>query len=269
MGKIIYNKFDSMRAFSSYLAGRVPCGAFSGVSEKRLSSIDTDPDYVEFSGTKDFATADDLLKYGDKESFKKLSSGRVNVGEGGGATTETFHNVVGCAVDMGAYFAGSPACMIDIRETYKGAQTIKVLYSSSIGCGCTTSEISDVANKFFNAIKKIEESGIDVELYVGSASKDGSEIAAFSVLLKKECEQISLYKCAYPIINPSFNRRHAFRFREVCGVKNSGWVDGYGHALTSRAEMERVFNMPCFNYYSCEKLSVDDIIKEILKGLEK
>jgi hypothetical protein len=267
MEKIIYNKFSSMNAFSKFLADRQPCGAFK--DEFDLASVEESESRTEFTGTKSYEDADSLLKFGDKDSFKKLSSGRVKVDDGDGVSQKIYHNVVGCCVDLGAYLAGAPNCMIDVHEENKGAKTIKVFYSSSVGYSVDAKEVAIVANKFFNAIKKIEQSGIDVELYVGSVNKMGNETAAFSVLLKRCGEQISLYKCAYPIINPSFNRRHSFRYREVCGVKNKKWVDTYGYTVFERREMEKIINMPCFNYYSCENLSVDEIIKAILSGMIK
>jgi hypothetical protein len=133
---------------------------------------------------------------------------------------------------------------------------IEVLYNVGACCGVEPEQISKTANVVFNAIKKIEESGRSVRLYVTWGTKEGGESYGFRVLAKDANERISCYKLAYCVINPSFLRRHCFRWLERRGVRNRGFVSGYGSPeKTDPNEL---------NYYSCTGLTVDEVVKKIL-----
>ena len=65
--KIIFNKFDSLEAFSNWLQ-------VTPQTEKGKEYNDSIKNSFSFTGTESFEVAQNLLKYGDKENADKIAA---------------------------------------------------------------------------------------------------------------------------------------------------------------------------------------------------
>ena len=192
---------------------------------------------ASWSGTKDFAESNDLLRFGDREHARLLVGG-VSVP---GAVTESIRArrvrcVAGSSVNVAAALAGRPKSMYKIVRKKVAAKVVNVCYDVCVGSNIKPGEMSAAAVKMANVILSLERAGYQVNLYAAACTTAGNEAAGCFIRIKSAGQYCDVSRLAYCLVHPSFLRRSSFRFLEVLpGLSESRWIPGYGSANLDRA----------------------------------
>lgn len=202
--------------------------------DEYLSSLSDDEWRQKFTTTENFDAAQKLLKFGDDKNMKKLSGAGLNTGKvnttGSAPRPQIIHSVVGFCPNVPRFLMGAPACMNDVkRKIFKISKVINVFYNLSVSWKVKTTTIANTNAALVNALLALEMNGYRVNLYVGEYSKCKDEYFLCAVKIKDSATVLDKKKIAYPLVNPSFFRRHMFRALETSDVTEKGWSDNYGY----------------------------------------
>lgn len=214
------NEFNSILEFVNYLdSSETNTKAFDDIwlSSKNGNS--------HSKQTESYEEANDLLLHGWVEGVKKINDGCKNLKNMNlkeyKKVMEKYTSVAGFQPIVPAYLNGSPNNMINSRFNTKACKTkiINVYKDISYSCLIQPEKIIEESVIAVNIIKSLEMQGYRVNLYVimASAAKDGRKMRILSniIKLKDAKDKLNISKLAYPLIHPSFLRRHLFRAIEV------------------------------------------------------
>lgn len=252
--KYIVKKFDSMNEYSRYLKSDMSdlWKRYGSESSKRGSSY--------FTKTESWEDAETLLKFGDKENLAKLQTKLSKVGLHGLGETkkvETYRSFVGYAPHVPSYISGQPKTMLRKKVVRTvNAKVLNVMYSPVAAGSVEADDLLDASIKVMNFISSLEKQGYKVNLYTMITSRSGDETVAQIVKIKSSDDYTDLAKIVYPMVNPSFLRRHFFKFMEVTEeIKVRGFCGTYGMPIYSQSEVEPLWKQMgiridyYFNYY--------------------
>lgn len=255
--KYIVKKFDSLNEYSRYLK--------SDMSDlfKKYGHAASEECTKSFTGTSSFEEADNMLKFGDLENLKKIKAelSKIQV-NGGGETkyTETYRSFVGYAPHVPSYVSGQPKTMLRkrvVRET--DVKIVNIMYSSAASCGVDARDILETSVNVMNFIHSLEKQGYSVNLYTMIATSKGNETVSQIVKIKSSDDYTNLSKVVYPMVNPSFLRRHFFKFMEVTeGITNKDFCHSYGLPVYLKSEVQPIWEQVgiridyYFDFYEAE-----------------
>jgi len=222
------HKFNNIYSFAEFCNTAPVSKLFENES---LYSDLGDP---KFTGTKDFATANDLLRNGDQKSADKVKKEYTNI------IARTKQNrprpvpaIVGHTPIVGAFLAGDPVCMLAKKNRKTRARVVTIIYNTSVNCDIKADDMAKAGANLLAAINQIEANGVRVNLYAAEVSRAQDKEALVTVVrIKTDCQPLNIMQIAYPIANPSFLRRHIFRITEITqGLTEKRWVSGYGTSV--------------------------------------
>ncbi len=243
----------------------MPCGYFTA---KYLASKGIEPakKRKKYYGTPDYTTADNLLlggwSKGAREVLEFMQQKTVNAHR-----PQTFNNVHGYACNVGAYLSGSPLCMFDRNKVKAPARVVRIAYNSSCGCNVEAKDIQRAAARLFNVISGLQKSGISVELWAVDFTKKNEEQINCAVKVKSAGDPFNVLQMVYPIVHPSFLRRHMLALTERAGVVGD-WGH-YGHPVVDRdgqlaaLKALNIFTENVFSYYSIAGKTESEILSMI------
>lgn len=205
--------FNSVTEFISVISKRTPNKAFTSCGCKES---ETNPE--SFCGTKNWYEAQDLLKHGYKEGTKDLLNCKTSVK----VITPTrkkqiFADVTGFSPIVPNAIIGLPNSMLNKRDKIKPSRVINIILDIAVS-GTTDKEIFLKAGKnIYSFIKSIEATGTKVNLSVmdNMYIKRVKRFVCLFVKIKDSKQSINPQLISYPIIHPSFFRRHVFRWVET------------------------------------------------------
>ena len=255
--KYIVKKFDSLNEYSRYLKSDMS-------SLWKLYGIESSKEgRKSFTKTESWDEAETLLKFGDKENLAKLQTKLSKIGIHGSGETkkvETYRSFVGYAPHVPSYISGQPKTMLRKKVVRTvNAKVLNVMYSP-VAAGCVEADdLLEVSIKVMNFISSLERQGYKVNLYTMITTRKGRETVAQIVKIKSSDDYTDLAKIVYPMVNPSFLRRHFFKFMEVTdGIKERGFCGTYGTPIYSQSEVEPLWKQIgvridyYFNFYEAE-----------------
>lgn len=272
MEKYIVKKFESIAEMHTYLERGKVQKAFVNKENSLTNS-------KSFTGTTDYDEAEGLLLYGDEDSAKKVNAAgvekvRKNIQKYINKRS-IYTSPVGFAAHVPNYLAGTPNSMIAQRITRQPKKVITVVYSDTAHSGVTAKEISDTAAKVFSALVIIEAGGVQVNMYSGvtawESGRSGVQRVGFFTKIKKAGQRFDILRMCYPCINPSWLRRHYFRFIEVTEGIISDYASSYGH-VSGQTETEdlakeaRINADAVLTFEGCRYASIEEIIEKVTKG---
>ena len=113
--------------------------------------------------------------------------------------------------------AGDPQNMLAIKkQSYKSTKVINIIYSMSCSGSVSAVEILNNSAKLVEVICQLEKNGYRVNLYTGdNAIFHQKAQTAFIIKIKDSGNYLDPLKIAYPLVNPSFLRRHSFKWLET------------------------------------------------------
>ena len=263
MEKVITNKFDSVEEFSNWLQvtpQTAKGNEFDYSNEMSKSN-------TEFTGTESVAEAKSLLKYGDKVNADKIAATIRKIkaqGKGNETRNKLYNSPCGFMPIVPKVLAGDPQNMLAIRkERYNSTKVLNIAYNIAVDCTRTTEDLIETAAKVANVIASLEKNGYRVNLYAYSCGRDLKyNYYSLLVKIKDSGKYLDTLRIAYPLVNPSFYRRHIFGYMER--LKGFYLNRSYGKIVNEEGCKECLpINASYLSYYFCSGKSEEEIAKYI------
>ena len=208
--KIIRKEYNSLEDFSRALDTDFNNWKFGN------SATETGAERLEFTTTKTYTEADELMLTGDKKNAARIKSTMIKIQQQPTTTRTAYtRGMFGCCPIIPAYLTNSPKAMLQAVRTPRQTKVIKLYVNTAVSCNTKAEDIITVGARLLTAVREIEKKGIRIELYVGCIDRLHTEAFYIFVLIKKAGSPLNVLRAAYPLINPSFVRRHIFRQMEV------------------------------------------------------
>lgn len=238
--KNIVKKFDSLSEYSRYLTK--PVSALFQMYGQESSRIGS----KSFTNTESWEEAEQLLKFGDKENLAKLQTKMIKQGlKGSGETkkVETYRSFAGYAPHVPSYVAGSPLNMLRKREVKtSNRKIVNIMYSPVAHGSIDADDLLEASLAVMNFVSSLEKKGYKVNLYTIITTRKRYQTVAQIVKIKSSDDYTNLAKIVYPMVNPSFLRRHFFRFMEVTEeVTEREFCGTYGVPVYEQREVEPIW----------------------------
>ena len=263
MEKVIFNKFNSVEEFSNWLQVTPQTAA----GKKFDYSNEISKSNTEFTGTKSFEEAQELLKYGDKVNADKIAATirKIKANGKGNATRNSLYNSpCGFMPIVPKVLAGDPQNMLAIRkERYNSTKVLNIAYNVAVDCTRTTEDLIKTAAKVANVIASLEKNGYRVNLYAYSCGRDLKyNYYSLLVKIKDSGKYLDTLRIAYPLVNPSFYRRYIFGYMER--LKGFNLNRTYGKIVPEEGCKECLPINACYlSYYLCSGKTEQEIAKYI------
>lgn len=181
-----------------------------------------------FTGTENMAEANVMLTAGYPEGVKELKTVKAKPSRNG--QMEIFRSFQGFTPSVGDVVAGNPLNMLNARHSVKAScKVVDVVLGAAFYCKWSTDDIMKEAKKAVQAVMTAENNGYRVNLYVCfslaylGAKRDKNNICDIMVKIKGSNQKLDLLRVSYPVIHPSFFRRHVFAVMERLVELNEGY----------------------------------------------
>lgn len=259
MGKIKFEKFDNITSYVRTIRTRKLNAYFADKEEQELSSVSGS---LSFTGTESWEQAQDLLAFGDKKISDKVQDLMVSERRASFTTyrqqiRRATHGFMPC---VPAYLSNSPRAMINANRTRPASgRVLTLVVSQDIYWAISVKETIDAAVKILSAVAALEKKGYRINIYALQATKEESRahnIYAALIKIKDAGTYFDCLKMAYPLANPSFSRRHGFRYTETCECGPKDKFSAHGYTL-SKYETEEVLKKNGIKYNTL--LTFDDV----------
>ena len=211
--KQYFEKFESVTEFIRTIDERKVRDSFKPSQSSQTKDF-------EFTGTIDYMEANNLFMYGDKMNADKLNEALRKIkahGKGTETRNKLYNSPCGFMPIVPKVLAGDPQNMLAIKkQSYKSTKVINIIYSMSCSGSVPAVEILNNSAKLVEVICQLEKNGYRVNLYTGdNAIFDQKAQTAFIIKIKDSGKYLDPLKIAYPLVNPSFLRRHSFKWLET------------------------------------------------------
>ena len=263
MEKVIFNKFNSVEEFSNWL--QVTPQTAKGKEFNASNEISRSN--TKFAGTESFEEAQNLLKCGDKENAEKINATIRKIkaqGKGNQTRNSLYNSPCGFMPIVPKVLAGDPQNMLAIKkQKYTSTKVLNIAYNTTIGYQTSAEEIIETAAKVANVIASLEKNGYRVNLYAFSCG-EGKRNTVYSLLvkIKDSGKYLDTLRIAYPLVNPSFYRRHVFGYMER--LKSFNLNRTYGKIVQEEGCKECLPINACYlSYYLCSGKTEEEIAKYI------
>lgn len=169
------------------------------------------------TGTENYVEADEMITSGYADGLKALKAVTADKTPQR-ASYDVYKSQIGFLPSVGDVVAGNPVNMYNVRKSVSVRATTKVVdivIDNNYGCNATTEEIERNAVEITMAVLRLEKSGYHVGLHIlygGGHYKNDDTY--FIVTIKKPNQVIDLQRMSYPMLHPSFFRRHCFAIFE-------------------------------------------------------
>lgn len=253
-------EFDSLVDFYKYIMETPVNKAFKN---KSLSSIERGI----WSGTNSFDEAVDLFKNGWTVGAQDLTK-KLKVAETNQEVQTKYRDILSMAgyqAIVPLYLQGVPNCMVN-KKPIPVKNKVITINKAICSSGSVSSEtLMNESIKCFQIIKKIEASGIRINLNLMISTGH----VCIKIRLKSASEKLNISKLAFPLVHTAMFRRLYFRFVEVYPTIPKTYVAGYGR-VPYEHEFKKACNkgeilLPTILYGNTEaeieRLSIDELIE--------
>ena len=262
MEKVIFNKFNSVEEFSNWLQVTPQTAKGKELNESVTNSF-------RFTGTKSLDEAQNLLKYGDKVNADKITATIRKIkaqGKGNETRNKLYNSPCGFMPIVPKVLAGDPQNMLAIKkQRYNSTKVLNVVYNVTVSGNKKKEQLFETAAKVANVIASLEKNGYRVNLYVCFSVRstcDESSKAISIIKIKDSGKYLDTLRIAYPLVNPSFYRRHIFRYMER--IKGFYLNRSYGKIVNEDGCKECLPINACYlSYYFCSGKTEEEIAKYI------
>lgn len=224
---LIIEHFESFNQYLEVIDNRKPNKVFA---DQTLASKDRD---YKFTLTSSYQEASELARVGYKEGLDELQAANKktrHIGSAPKALPAT--SVVGFAPHVPNAITGVPCSMITTQKTEQKAKVISILYYMGGSCRVDAHEFVKAGKNILNVIYTLELQGYRVALNLLTTFCTSNERALSVVQVKTWRQPSNPLKIAYPLVHPSFFRRHGFRWLETQPeLTDRGFTDAYGCPL--------------------------------------
>lgn len=244
--KQVMIEFNSMYEFYDYLC-KTPINSTFRWS-KLYSSVEKDFDFYK---THSFDEAVDLMKNGWKDMSKNLTK-RIEAIKSDiqpAKKAKTVYGVAGYQAVVPLYLNGVPTNMLSKKMVIQKQKVITLNKDVGYSCWTTGDQIIEESVKALQIVKKLEAQGYRVNLNIIHGADKGDYRYCYKVRIKSANEKLNISKAAFPLVNPSMNRRLGWRFLEVCPGVPTCYEGNYGSptsALAFREMYPNEYILPSF-----------------------
>ncbi len=239
-------EFDNLREFYEYVCNTPLNETFRWGD---LSSSKTDKG--SWYGTKTFDEATELFKNGWQLGAEELTK-KLKVVETQSDVQTTYKNILnvcGYQAVVPLYLQGVPNNMVNKKIVPIKNKVITINKTISVSASVSSETMKLESIKCFQIVKKIEQSGIRVNLNLMISTGH----ACVKIRLKSANEKLNISKLAFPLVHPAMFRRLYFRFIETYPTMPKSYKCGYGR-VPNESEFKAV----------CEKNEI--VLPTLLKG---
>ncbi len=225
--KLVIEKFDSLSQYLDIIEKRKPNEIFA---KEELAS---ETGNFSFTHTKSYTEANEIARVGYKDGLDKLKAANNKTRHMGSAPKALpVTSVVGFAPHVPNAITGVPCSMITTQRVEQKAKVISILYYMGGSCRVGTDEFIEAGKNILNVIYSLELQGYRVALNVMINFCTGKERAFSIVQIKNWRQPSNPLKISYPLVHPSFFRRHGFRWLETTPeLSDRSFTDAYGQPL--------------------------------------
>lgn len=244
----VFKKYNSVLEFYNEIKDKETQYGFEEKSKNNSSS----------KGTKSWEEACEFLLYGDFEKLDKINKAIKSVqkvkGTGESIKPKRVQDVAGFQPCVPTAILGLPRNMYRNQQTrVQNTKVLNVLIASSFSWYVSVDDVVKKAAEYVSEIYNLEKQGYRVNLYVAIGAIKIQKIGML-VKIKDSNQYMNLSKIVYPLVNPSFLRRHYFRWAEVTEGVCTIFADGYGRPVTDKEFYENNFNIKIDKFYNYQCL---------------
>lgn len=217
-------EFDSLKEFYDYICNHPLNETF------RWGDLSSNKKDYKWTGTTSFEEASELLKNGWNAGATDLTR-KLKIAETDVEVKNTYKNILslcGYQAIVPLYLQGVPNNMVNKKIVPIKNKVITINKTLSVSCSVSAETMKAESVKCFQIIKKIEASGIRVNLNLMIST---GHVCA-KIRLKSANEKLNISKLAFPLVHPSMFRRLYFRFIETYPTIPKSFRFGYGHVPT-------------------------------------
>lgn len=259
-------EFNSIKEFYDYV-----CNTPINESFRWATLSSTSSNRSSWYGTDTFEEAAELLKNGWNTAAEDLTK-KLKIAETQKDVQMVYKNILsvcGFQAIVPLYLQGVPNNMVNKRIMPIKNKVITINKIISVSASISAETMKKESIKCFQIIKKIESSGIRVNLNLMMSTGH----ACVKIRLKSANEKLNISKLAFPLVHPAMFRRLYFRFIETYPTIPKSFTCGYGYVPTE-AQFQAVCGkneicLPTLMRASSEedviKLSVDELIAKLNK----
>lgn len=167
------------------------------------------------TGTENYAEADEMITAGYPDGLKALKAVTADKTPQR-ASYDVYKSQIGFLPSVGDVVAGNPVNMYNVRKSVRATtKVVDVVIDNNYGCSATIEEIERNAVEITKAVLRLEKSGYRVGLHIlyGGVHYKNDD-TYFIVTVKKPNQAIDIQRLSYPMLHPSFFRRHGFAIFE-------------------------------------------------------
>ena len=242
--------FDTLKEMRTYI-DETPVMLENVVKKYRHSEEGS----KSFTGTENMNEASAMMTAGYPEGIKELRTIKAKPSRNG--QIDIFRSFHGFVPSVGDVVAGNPLNMLNARHSVKAScKVVDVVLGAAFSCEWSTEDIMREAKKAMQAVMTAENNGYRVNLYVCfstaylGAKRDENNTCDILVKIKGSNQKLDLLRVSYPVIHPSFLRRHIFAVYERSVELNKGY--GCANKPTEKAvkacnkaiKQPRIINLP-------------------------
>lgn len=237
MAKDFLEKFESISDFQRAINTRE-------VNEFYKHLLSSENASKTFTGTESYEEAEKLLSYGDKSISSKLvecNGKRMNETK----KSTIYNSPIGFVPNVPNYLSGRPDNMFAVKtQTYKSCKVLNVCVNSAVAYSVETKDIIAFNKKLLNVVYTLEKRGYRLNMYVGVVAEfsKSNNIGACFIKVKDSGKLLNVTNVAYPLCNPSFLRRHFFKWAETNGKTFSKNYGSVAPRIESEKAIKQLFN---------------------------
>lgn len=259
-------EFSSLKEFYDYICNTPINKAFRWAT---LYSSEATKYSENWTGTKSFDEASELFKNGWQLGAKELTQ-KLKIAETQKEVDMVYKSVLsvcGFQAIVPLYLQGVPNNMVNKKMIPIKNKVITINKTISVSSSVSSETMKAESIKCFQIIKKIEASGIRVNLNLMISTGH----ACVKIRLKSANEKLNISKLAFPLVHPSMFRRLYFRFVETYPTIPGNFTESYGY-VPSEAQFKAVCGkneivLPTLLRGESEedivRLSVDELIAKL------
>lgn len=219
-------EFESLREFYDYVCTTPTNNTFKCREMKKdLSSSKISKS--NWHGTKTFDEAAELFKSGWTLGAQELTK-KLKLAETQKEVQMTYKNILsmcGYQAIVPLYLQGVPNNMVNKKIVPVKNKVITINKTLSASASVSSERLKEESIKCFQIIKKVEASGIRVNLNLMISTGH----VCVKIRLKSANEKLNISKLAFPLVHPAMFRRLYFRFIETYPTIPSNFEYGYGY----------------------------------------
>ena len=258
--------FDSVREFTRVCAARPVNKSFS----RRCQSSKTGG--KGFTGTENWEEAQNLLATGYKDGCKDLLNCKTGVTVANELSRpKVTKSYAGYAPCVPAAIMGMPKTMYHKTKVISKQPVINLYYDCGVNCCISTETMTRGGKNLYSLINYLDKHGIRVNLFLLVGIYSQGNFAYLTIKAKNSDTPINPQLISYPLIHPSFFRRHVFNWIETSNCTDYvSFTHGYGYNVRDefsniRAKLQEAKILNDESYYinvqeSARLESIEDML---------